>query len=81
MTGFNFVTKRKLKTAIALAKADGKFHGLNPVDFMTVLWGKEAYLFNAAGFIAKIYTRSDCTIFVGHVESCNPRLDVTPHTM
>lgn len=78
---YAFVTKRKLKAAIALAKEDGKFGHLNPVDFKTVLWGKEEYLFHGAGFMARIHTRNDGTIFVGYTEPCNPDLNVTPHTL
>ncbi len=81
MTGYAYVTKRKLKAAIELAKEDGKFGHLNPVDFKTVLWGKEEYLFHDAGFLARINTRSDGSIFVGYAEKCNPNITVAHHTL
>lgn len=81
MTGYAFVTKRKLKAAINLADEDKKFGHMNPVDFKTVLWGKDAYLFHDAGFIARIHTRTDGSIFVGYAEECNPNLTVAQHTL
>ena len=36
------VTKRKLKSAIALAVADNKLNGFNPVDAKTVTKSREA---------------------------------------
>lgn len=82
MTGFTFVTKRKLKAALALAVEDGKFEGLNPDDFTTMFWGKEACLFHPAGYVARIITRTDCTIFISRAEECHPQMSgLAPHTM
>lgn len=74
------VTKRKLKSAIALAVADNKLNGFNPVDAKTVTWGREPALFWGSGHIAMIRSRSDATIFIGYIETCNPKLDVVPFT-
>ena len=80
--GFAFVTKRKLKKAIAIAQEDGKFGGwLNPVDAQTVLFYGDAALFWKAGYIAMIRTRDDGTIFVGYAEPCNPDVPVSVHTV
>jgi hypothetical protein len=81
MTGFAFVTKRKLTAAIKIALEDGKFQGLNPKDAQTVLFYKEASLFWKAGYLARIITRSDGTIFIGYAEPCNPEVPVALHTM